>query len=88
MNITIKAAHNIGDTVYMLTGGRIVSDVVKSIIVSEFTIDKLNYVCTAKPRYILECATGKFYESDLHADPADIVKRLQAQVKEIKSKAA
>lgn len=88
MNITIKAAHSIGDTVYMLTGGRIVNDVVKSIIVSEFTLDKANKVCTTKPRYILECATGKFYESDLHADPEDIVKHLQDQVNKIKSKAA
>lgn len=88
MQITIPIKFSIGDKVYRLIGTDIYTDTVSRIEVGAFNVSKQDLTVKPSVRYVLDNATGKFYESDLHADPADIVKRLQAQVKEIKSKAA
>ena len=84
-NIIIPAAHKVGDTVYYLRGGRINRDVVKAIVIGEFTIDCRNH-CAPSPKYKLENDTYTFWESDLHATPQGIIDSLQEQVKQYNPK--
>lgn len=78
-NIIIPAAHNIGDTVYYLRGGRINKDTVKQIFVSEFSVTKSRNDLP-RPRYLLENASEKFYENELYSTPQGIIDSLQDQV--------
>lgn len=84
-NIIIPVAHNIGDTVYYLRGGIIKRDIVKEILVGDFSIDKRNDRIPA-PKYKLENDTYTFWESDLHSTPQSIIDSLHEQVKKYTQK--
>lgn len=82
INITTKFA--IGDTVWYLCGTQFMHDTVSRIEVSGFALSKRE---TGEPsfRYRLEGRTSTYTDSELYASPEEIVKKVAANAKQLKS---
>lgn len=73
MNITIPTKFSIGDKVYRLIGTDIYTDTVSRIEVGAFNISKQNLIVKPAVRYVLDNATGTFYDGDLFESEQDIL---------------
>lgn len=73
MNITIPTKFSIGDKVYRLIGTDIHTDTVNRIEVHAFNVSKKDITVKPAVRYILDNATGTFYEGDLFKSEQDVL---------------
>lgn len=84
MQITITTKFAIGDTVWYLCGTQFMHDTVARIEVSGFALSKREQGAPSY-RYHLEGRTSTYCESELYASPEEIVKKVTANAKQLKS---
>lgn len=84
MTITITTKFAIGDTVWYLCGTQFMHDTVSRIEVGGFAISQREHGMPSY-RYHLEGRSGTCSECELYASPEEIVAKVTANAKQIKS---